>query len=101
MPTYRYKCDKCGHEFEKFQSMKDKPLSECPECGGAVRRLISGGSGVIFKGSGFYETDYRKKDGGSSTKSEQPSSSASSDAPKSSGTDSQKKSESTGGGKNK
>ena len=60
MPTYEYKYQKCGHAFEKFQSMKDKPLSKCPECNGRVQRLIGGGAGVIFKGSGFYANDYAK-----------------------------------------
>ncbi|MGA2975137.1 MAG: FmdB family zinc ribbon protein [Spirochaetia bacterium] len=60
MPTYGYECTKCGHTFEAFQSIKDKPLSRCPECKGAVRRIIFGGMGVIFKGSGFYSTDNKK-----------------------------------------
>ncbi len=60
MPTYEYKCTKCGHTFEAIQSMKDKPLSRCPECKSAVRRVINGGIGVIFKGSGFYSTDNKK-----------------------------------------
>jgi putative FmdB family regulatory protein len=60
MPTYEYQCDKCGHRFEKFQSMTAAPIRKCPSCGkNAVRRLISGGAGLIFKGSGFYITDYR------------------------------------------
>ena len=58
MPTYEYKCEDCGYTFEKFQSMKDKPLKNCPKCGGSVQRLIGTGAGVIFKGSGFYATDY-------------------------------------------
>lgn len=64
MPTYDYECQKCGLVFEKFQSMKDEPLKVCatPECGGAVKRLIGTGAGIIFKGSGFYETDYRSKE---------------------------------------
>jgi putative FmdB family regulatory protein len=57
MPTYEYECKSCGHNFEAFQSMKDAPLSDCPECGKELRRLINGGSGIIFKGSGFYVTD--------------------------------------------
>jgi len=57
MPTYEYKCQKCGHMFEKFQSIKDRPLEKCPKCNGKVQRLIGGGSGIIFKGSGFYMTD--------------------------------------------
>ena len=59
MPTYEYECNQCGHRFEAFQSMKDEPLKECPECGGPVRRLIGTGAGFLFKGSGFYTTDYR------------------------------------------
>ena len=60
MPTYDYRCNACEHEFEAFQSMKDKPLRKCPECGKLkLERLIGTGAGVIFKGSGFYETDYR------------------------------------------
>jgi putative FmdB family regulatory protein len=60
MPTYEYKCDACGYEFERFQSITAEPIRRCPECGKAkVRRLISTGAGLIFKGSGFYITDYR------------------------------------------
>ncbi len=61
MPTYDYECRACPHTFEKFQSITAKPLRKCPECGGRVRRLIGAGAGVIFKGSGFYETDYKRK----------------------------------------
>ncbi len=60
MPTYDYRCDGCGHEFERFQSMKDKVQRKCPECGELkLKRLIGAGGAVIFKGSGFYQTDYR------------------------------------------
>ena len=59
LPTYEYKCNKCGYEFEEFQGMKAEPLKTCPECKGNVRRLIGTGAGIIFKGSGFYATDYR------------------------------------------
>lgn len=61
MPTYEYECHKCGHQFEAFQSIAAEPLTECPQkgCKGRVRRLISGGGGLLFKGSGFYITDYR------------------------------------------
>ncbi len=59
MPTYDYKCKKCGHRFEAFQRMTDEPLKACPECQGEVQRLITGGTGLIFKGSGFYITDYK------------------------------------------
>ncbi|MBN1872360.1 MAG: zinc ribbon domain-containing protein [Candidatus Omnitrophica bacterium] len=60
MPTYEYECIKCGHRFEAFQSMKDEPLKECPKCRSEIRRLIGYGAGIIFKGSGFYETDYKR-----------------------------------------
>jgi len=59
MPTYEYKCADCGEIFEEFQSMTAEALTECKFCNGKVSRLISGGSGLIFKGSGFYITDYR------------------------------------------
>ena len=60
MPTYEYECKACKYAFEQFQSMKDDPLKKCPECGkNKLVRLIGTGAGIIFKGSGFYETDYR------------------------------------------
>jgi putative FmdB family regulatory protein len=59
MPTYGYKCESCGHDFEIFQSIKDDAIKECPECNGPVKRLIGTGAGVIFKGKGFYQTDYK------------------------------------------
>ena len=60
MPTYDYVCDACDHEFEEFQMMSAKPLKKCDKCGkNKLRRLIGTGAGIIFKGSGFYETDYR------------------------------------------
>ena len=62
MPTYEYHCDACGNDFEEFQSIKEPPTKKCPKCGkNKVRRLISSGAGVIFKGSGFYITDYRSE----------------------------------------
>src|SRR5215207_3699316 len=61
MPTYEYRCDACRHEFEKFQSITAQPIKKCPKCGkNKVKRLISTGAGLIFKGSGFYITDYRE-----------------------------------------
>ncbi len=64
MPNYDYKCDDCGHLFEVFQSMKDASLKECPQCKKqTLRRLIGSGAGIIFKGSGFYETDYKRSKG--------------------------------------
>lgn len=60
MPTYEYQCTKCHHTYEAFQKITDKHLEKCPKCGQKVKRLISSGSGIIFKGSGFYATDYKK-----------------------------------------
>lgn len=71
MPTYEYKCSDCDFEFEKFQSMTARTLRKCPRCGkAALVRLIGAGAGVIFKGSGFYETDYRSESYKSAAKSE-------------------------------
>ena len=71
MPTYDYACQSCGHEFEAFQSMSAKSLRKCPECGKLqLKRLIGMGAGVIFKGSGFYETDYRSDSYRQSAKAE-------------------------------
>ncbi len=82
MPTYEYECRECGNRFEVFQNMSDEPLDKCEECGGAVKRLIFGGTGVIFKGSGFYVTDTKGKSSTSSTvsKSDSSTSEASSDS---------------------
>lgn len=74
MPTYEYACPKCGHQFEQFQSMSDEPLKKCPKCKKAgLKRLVGGGAGLIFKGTGFYITDYKnkgsgKKEGGGESK---------------------------------
>ncbi|MDE2874032.1 MAG: zinc ribbon domain-containing protein [Gemmatimonadota bacterium] len=62
MPTYDYRCRECGRDFEVFQRMSDKPGASCPGCGNAAERLISGGAGFLFKGDGFYITDYRSDD---------------------------------------
>ena len=63
MPTYEYECNRCGHRFERFQSMTDKPVRTCPACKRrSVRRLIGTGAAIIFKGSGFYQTDYRSSE---------------------------------------
>ena len=61
MPTYEYQCQECGFKFEEFQSIVSEPIRVCPKCNGKVERLINGGIGLIFKGSGFYLTDYKNK----------------------------------------
>ena len=81
MPTYEYKCLDCDIRFERFQSMSEDAIQECPECNGQVKRLIGAGAGLIFKGSGFYITDYR--DSGykeAAKKDKEPSSSDSKDS---------------------
>ena len=78
MPTYDYVCDACEHAFEEFQMMSAKVLKKCPECGKAkLRRLIGTGAGVIFKGGGFYETDYRSDAYQKDAKADKPSESKS------------------------
>jgi putative FmdB family regulatory protein len=76
MPTYEYKCQKCGHCFSEFQRIVDPPIKDCPKCNkkDCVEQIISGGSGLIFKGSGFYETDYKRKSSGSGSSSDSGSS---------------------------
>ena len=71
MPTYEYECSKCEDIFEVFQSMTDERIKKCPKCGGKVNRLFGTGSGVIFKGSGFYETDYKRSSDYKKRKSEE------------------------------
>ncbi len=72
MPTYEYECTKCNHTFEILQKMSDKPIAKCPKCEAKVKRLIGSGSGIIFKGTGFYATDYKKSNVSTSSKSEVP-----------------------------
>lgn len=67
MPTYDYKCPDCGNVFEEFQSIKSEPIAKCPNCGHVAKRMISAGTGLIFKGSGFYITDYKNGKGSSSS----------------------------------
>lgn len=71
MPTYDYRCDACEHAFEEFQSMTEEPLKKCPKCGKKkLRRLIGTGAAILFKGSGFYQTDYRSESYKSAAKAE-------------------------------
>ena len=94
MPTYDYRCDACDHELEIFQSMSESPKRKCPSCGRLkLRRMIGNGAGIIFKGSGFYQTDYRSKSyqaGAEAAKKERSGS-------KDSGKEPAKKSETKGG----
>ena len=93
MPTYDYHCDSCDHEFELFQSIKADPEKKCPECGKRkLRRLIGPGAAIVFKGSGFYATDYR---------SESYKKAAAADKAPSSSTSTEKSGESSGGKKEK
>jgi putative FmdB family regulatory protein len=72
MPTYEYHCDACEHHFDEFQSINDKPLKKCPKCGRVkLRRIFGTGAAVIFKGSGFYQTDYRSESYKAAAKAEQ------------------------------
>ena len=71
MPTYDYKCENCGDAFEFFQSMKDEPMTLCPQCGhNTLKKMVSMPAGLIFKGSGFYLTDYAKKNSSSTDKTD-------------------------------
>jgi putative FmdB family regulatory protein len=97
MPTYVYRCPKCGHEFEKFHKITAKTRPKCPRCGQTTERVITGGAGLLFKGSGFYITDYRKgpegqegqegQKGQKGQKSDKPADKPGKPAPKKSGDD--------------
>ncbi|MBI4003760.1 MAG: zinc ribbon domain-containing protein [Candidatus Omnitrophica bacterium] len=78
MPTYEYQCQKCKRRHEAFQSITAKPLTKCATCGGRLKRLLGSGSGFLFKGSGFYITDYRSKSYHEAKKKDQPSTAPSS-----------------------
>lgn len=79
MPTYEYECAKCGHHFERFQQMSDQPVKTCPECKSRrVQRLLGGGAGLLFKGSGFYITDYRSGNYKEGAKNDTPAATATS-----------------------
>ena len=88
MPHYDYECQSCGYVFEVFQKMNDEPVKKCPQCGGKVKKLIGAGCGLIFKGSGFYITDYKRnnqnKDSSSKTSASQAQSSQKKNSPSSS-----------------
>ena len=105
MPTYDYRCNACGHTFEEFQMMSDRVMRKCPECGRLkLERLIGSGAGFVFKGSGYYVTDYRSKsyddakkaDTAEKKSSESGGSSPKSDSSSKSGSSSKKKSKPSG-----
>ena len=111
MPTYEYRCESCGHNFDEFQSITEKPLKKCPQCGKLkLRRLFGTGAGFLFKGSGFYQTDYRSESYKAGAKADEPAGKAaeggkdaangkngkSETAPAASGTKSGKKTSKTG-----
>src|SRR5258708_9351566 len=80
MPTYEYQCDACEHNFDEFQSINDKPLKKCPKCGkNKLRRFFGAGGAILFKGSGFYQTDYRSESYKAAAKAEQEGSKPASD----------------------
>ena len=102
MPTYDYECQACGHEWELFQSMKDSPVKSCPKCKKRkAKRLMGLGAGLIFKGTGFYETDYKRagskqnEGGAESSSSDSSSSESKGTEKKSTGSDSKPKKESS------
>jgi putative FmdB family regulatory protein len=87
MPTYEYHCDACEHHFDEFQSITDKPLKKCPQCGKPkLRRIFGPGAAIIFKGSGFYETDYRSESYKAGAKAEEDKAKPPSDTTSTNGT---------------
>src|SRR5579883_589749 len=99
MPTYEYQCDACQHNFDEFQSFSDPPLKKCPKCGKPkLRRLIGTGAAIIFKGSGFYQTDYRSESYKAAAKAEQESAKPAADKAGTNGTSDTAKGTSPGKG---
>jgi putative FmdB family regulatory protein len=100
MPTYDYVCDACEHEFEEFQSFSEEPLTKCPKCGRKkLRRLFGTGAAVLFKGSGFYETDYRSESYKSAAKADQDAAKPATDTNSTTGKSDTPAAKSEGGGK--
>jgi len=100
MPTYEYECPDCGAAFERFQSITDRPVRRCPECGKRkVRRLLGAGAGIIFRGSGFYQTDYRSPEYKAKANAEEGTSSGKSKKDSKKGLDGKKTSKSEGSAK--
>lgn len=100
MPTYSYVCRRCQKTFERFQKMSDKPIRKCPECGGRAERQITGGGGILFKGDGFYCTDYRSEEYKRASRKEKSSETSTSSSSKASESKA-KASESKKGGESK
>lgn len=84
MPTYSYQCKECHHILDVFHGIRARPRVKCDKCGGSCKRLLGRGAGIIFKGSGFYETDYRGKDGKGKDRSEKPAKDKAASEPKAS-----------------
>lgn len=102
MPTYDYVCDGCGHAFELFQSIKEEPKKKCPECGKSkLRRLFGTGAAIVFKGSGFYKTDYRSDSYKKSAAADKPASDSQGSDSKKSSESKSKSSDKGSGGKSK
>jgi putative FmdB family regulatory protein len=97
MPTYDYQCQQ-GHRFEVFQKMSDEPVAECPECGEPAQRVISGGAGFLFKGDGFYITDYRSDEYKKKASADKPASDGDSSSSSSSSSTTSSDSSSSGSG---
>lgn len=99
MPTYDYECDACGHEMEVFQGINDPVLKKCPECGKKkLRRLFGSGAAIVFKGSGFYQTDYRSEGYKKAAEADKPKSDSGDSKKEKSGGDKAAKASSSGGG---
>jgi putative FmdB family regulatory protein len=102
MPTYEYQCDACEHNFDEFQSMSEAPLKKCPKCGKPkLRRVFGTGAAILFKGSGFYETDYRSESYKSAAKAEKDASAKTSSDGTNGTTGTNGAASSDGGGKGK
>ncbi len=100
MPTYEYQCDACEHNFDEFQSISEEPLKKCPQCGKKkLRRVLGTGAAILFKGSGFYETDYRSESYKSAAKADQEAASKASGSNGTTDTNGTAKTESGGKGK--
>ena len=102
MPTYEYQCDACEHNFDEFQSMSEEALKKCPKCGKKkLRRVFGGGAAILFKGSGFYQTDYRSESYKQAAKAEQDKGAGKNDTADKAGANGTPAPKSEGGGETK